>query len=118
MANDAERKYALYAMPLTAENILAAANERFSRATPTPEPGYVLVYTDGDQPNGSREITAEQADLLTAADARWLMDCGAALSAEALEKHKTEIFKGLSEDLENLERELQRAKEKIEQRGE
>ena len=40
--------YRLYALPLTANNIRAAAQERFSRATPTPAPGYVLVYTDGE----------------------------------------------------------------------
>ena len=59
MANDAKQSYKLYALPLTTENILAAANERFSRATPTPEPGYVLIYSEGQKPEGSTEITAE-----------------------------------------------------------
>ena len=115
MANDAKKKYALYALPLTAENIMAAAEERFSRATPTPEPGYVLIYTDGQQPKGSQTITAERADMLTAADARWLMDCAAALAAEELEKHKSEVLQGLSESVEALEAELHRKKEELSQ---
>lgn len=110
---NAEKKYALYALPLTTENIMLAANERFSRATPTPSPGYVLIYTSGEQPSGAAEITAEHADLLSAADARFLMDCGAALAAEELEKHKPEVLKGLSETVEALEAELERKKQEI-----
>lgn len=117
MANDA-KKYTLYALPLTAENIMAAANERFSRATPTPEPGYVLIYSNGDAPKDATEITAEHAELLSPADARWLLDSGAALAAEELEKHKPEVLKGLSDSIEALEAELQRRKDEISQRGE
>lgn len=115
MANDAKKKYALYALPLTTQNILAAAEERFSRATPTPEPGYVLIYTDGEKPQGSQEITADRAEMLTAADARFLLDSAAALAAEELEKHKAEALKGLSESVETLEAELRRKKEELSQ---
>ena len=118
IANDAIQKYKLYALPLTTENIMAAANERFSRATPTPEPGYVLIYTNGEAPKGATEITEEHADLLSTADARWLMDTGAALAAEEIEKHKPEVLKGISESIEALEEELKRKKEEISQRGE
>ena len=113
MEKDAEKRYALYALPLTTDNIMLAANERFSRATPTPSPGYVLIYTNGEQPRGATEITAEHADLLSAADARFLMDCGAALAAEELEKHKPEVLKGLSETVEAREAELERKKKEI-----
>lgn len=113
MANDATEKYRLYALPLTNDNILIAAHERFSRATPTPEPGYVLIYTNGEKPDGAVCIDADHASLLTAADARWLLDSGAALAAEELEKHKPEVLKGLSESIEALEEELKRKKQEI-----
>lgn len=116
MEENAKKKYALYALPLTTQNILTAAGERFSRATPTPEPGYVLIYTCGEKPQGSQEITAERANMLSAADARWLLDSGAALAAEELEKHKKEALQGLSESVEALEAELQRKKEQLSNR--
>ena len=121
MAKDAKKAYKLYALPLTTENILIAAEERFSRATPTPEPGYVLIYTNGNKPEGAKEIKAEHAELLSPADARWLLDTGAALVAEEIEKHKPEILKGLqelSESMEVLENELKKKKDEISQRGE
>ena len=117
MANDAKQSYKLYALPLTTENILAAANERFSRATPTPEPGYVLIYSAGQKPEGSTEITAEHAELLSPADARWLLDSGAALAAEEIEKHKPEVLKGLSDSIEALENALKVKKEEIKNEG-
>ena len=115
MESDARKKYALYALPLTEDNIRTAADARFSRATPTPEPGYVLIYTDGKMPKGAQEITPERASMLTAADARFLLDSAAALAAEELEKHKTEALQGLSESVEALEAELKRKKEELSQ---
>ena len=110
--------YRLYAMPLTANNIRAAAQERFSRATPSPAPGYVLVYTDGEKPRGSEEITKERVDLLSPADERWLFDSNTALIAEQIELHKPEVMKGLSESIAALETELRKKKAELEARGE
>lgn len=118
MEQNAEKRYRLFALPLTAENIMAAANERFSRATPSPEPGYVLIYSNGDAPEGAKEITDEHVDLLSAQDARWLLGNAATLAAEELEKHKTEALKGMSESVVALEAELERIKNEIIQRGE
>ena len=118
MENEKERKYALYALPLTGENIAIAAKERFSRATPSPEPGYVLIYNQESAMPGATEITAEHAELLSPADARWLMDIGAALAAEEIEKHKPEVLKGLSESMESLEAELRKVKDEFKNRRE
>lgn len=109
--------YKLFALPLTATNIAVAAQERFSRATPTPEPGYVLIYTDSDAPNGAEEITKESVGLLSAADERWLFDCNAALIAEQIELHKPDILRGISESIEALETELKKQKEDYDTKG-
>ena len=108
---DAKKTYRLYALPLTAQNIGIAATERFSRATPTPEPGYVLIYTCGEQPQGATEIDESKSALLTQQDLRWLMDSGAAILAEEIEKNTHKVFSNLSESVERLEEELARAKQ-------
>lgn len=119
MPTENEKKtYRLYALPLTAENIGKAANERFSRATPTPEPGYVLIYTAADAPEGAAEITQERADLLTPADVRWLIDSKAAIIADELRKNETEVLKTMGEQVEALEHELRRKKDEITGKGE
>lgn len=118
MGEDAKRTFKLYALPLSAENIAAAANERFSRATPTPEPGYVLIFTDGAAPEHAAEITEETAKLLSPADVRWLIDSNAAIVAEEIERRKPEVLKQLSEQIETLETELRRKKDEITSKGE
>lgn len=120
MATENEKKiYRLYAMPLTAENIGKAANERFSRATPTPEPGYVLIYTAADAPEGALEITQEErGNLLTPADVQWMMDNRAAIIFEALRKNETEVLKTMGKQVEALERELRQKKNEITGKGE
>lgn len=118
MAEESKKTYRLYAMALTNENIAVAANERFSRATPTPSPGYVLIYSDKAQPDGSQEITEDRANLLSQQDVRWLIDSGAAILAEEIEKNKPDILRGMSERLEALETELKRKKEELSTKGE
>lgn len=112
------KKYRLFALPLNNENIEAASKARFSRATPSPEPGYVLIYTDGAKPKQATEITADKTELLSQADVRWLLDSNAALVAEEIEKNRPEIIRGLSERVETLEEELKRKKAELIERGE
>lgn len=118
MAEDAKKTYKLYALPLTAGNIGKAAEERFCRATPTPAPGYVLIYTDGNPAEHALRVTEEFAKLLTQADIRWLMDCNAAIFAEEVEKNRDEVMHSLSDSVEFLEAELKRRKEELETKGE
>lgn len=117
MGNDEKKTYRLYALPLTSENIALAAENRFSRATPSPEPGYVLVYTNGDAVKGAVEIGENNANRLSNADIRWLMDSSAAIMAEEIEKNKPEVIRHLSESVEALEDALQRKKEEIDRKG-
>lgn len=114
----AKTVYRLYAMALTWESIYIAERERFSRATPTPEPGYVLIYTADKQPEGSRIITEQQRDLLTKADMTWLSECGATILAEEAAKNQTQLMESLSERITALEEELKRRKQEFEAKGE
>lgn len=118
MADIEKTVYRLYALQLNSNNISIAAQHRFSRATPTPAPGYVLVYTDGVKPEQSEEITEERAKLLSPADVRWLFDSNAAIIAEEMERNKPEILRGMSERIEALGEELQRRKQELETKGE
>ena len=117
MPDNEKTVYRLYALPLSGENIAIAALERFSRATPTPAPGYVLIYTDGDSPQNSEEITKERVNLLSPADERWLFDSNAAIIAEQIELHKPDILCGLSDSIAALESELKKQKEDYERKG-
>lgn len=117
MADIEKTVYRLYALPLTLENIKVAAQKRFSRATPTPAPGYVLIYTEEEQPEGSKEITKDQINLLSPADEQWLFDSNAVLIAEQIEKKQPEILKGLADSIEALEAELKRQKEAFDMKG-
>lgn len=112
-----KKVYKLYALPTTMESVVMATHERFSRATATPAPGYVLIYTDGAQPNGSKHITEEYKHLLTEADMRWLAECGAAILAEEAEKQDEDFMTVLSERIDALEEALKQKKAELERKG-
>ena len=115
--SDAITTYRLYALPLTTESILTAMNERFSRATPKPEPGYVLIYTAGKQPDGSQQITEDNQTLLSSDDQTWLLESGAVILAEEAAKQQPILMQNLSERVEALEKELERRQREIERKG-
>lgn len=119
MSETTEKKtYRLYALPPSWESVAMAVSERYSRATATPSPGYVLIYSAGEKPKGAREITQETKSLLSDADRQWLMECGAAILAEEAAKQQPELMRSLSERIEALESELKRRKEELEKKGE
>ena len=109
----AKRTYRLYAMPPTWEAIEIAMSEKYSRVTPTPSPGYVLIYSDGDAPKGAQEITAEESERLTSADVKWLVECGANILAEEAAKETPYAMESISERIEALEAELKRKKQEL-----
>lgn len=114
---DGKITYRLYALPLTWESIYIAERERFSRATPTPEPGYVLIYTADKQPERSKAITEQQRELLTKADMTWLAECGATILAEEAARNQSKLMESLSERVTALEEELRRRKQEIKTKG-
>lgn len=100
--DDTARKYRLFALPFAIESAKAATGQRFSRISS----GYVLIYTDGEAPHNSAEITEEEVGRLTKQDARWLYDCNVALLAEETKAHEKEILASVKEQLDKLEEAL------------
>lgn len=96
--------YKLYALELTREGIKTASEQRFCRITPF----YVLVYTDGDAPQDSIEITEEETNRLTKQDEQWLLDCNTAILMEQMHKHEAEISKDVLQRMEKWEQELEK----------
>ena len=78
--------YRLYSLRPTSDNIEMASGERFHRITP----GYILIYTQSEQPDKSVEITIKEAAALTAYDKTWLRDCVKILLIEAVTSEPNE----------------------------
>lgn len=110
-----KKVYRLYALPLTSENIGLAAKERFSRATPSPEPGYVLIYSASVMPDAI-EITENEVSRLSGGDSRWLFDCNTAIIAEEIKRHEEEVVKDMAFRMEALESELRKRKEELDRK--
>lgn len=108
--NEAIIKYRLYALNVTTENAVRAAEERFCRINP----GYILVYTKEEPKYRAMEIAGNDIKKLSAMDKKWLLDCNMAIIAEETVKREPEIAAQISKQLEDLERELEkeRAKQK------
>lgn len=117
MAETEKTVYRLFALPLTTHNISVAAQHRFSRATPSPAPGYVLIYTDGEKPMEATEITSERVNLLSPADERWLFDSNAALIAEQIAQRPQDFPGGIAESIDALEAALKKQKENLDKKG-
>ena len=95
--------YKLYAMPTKPETIDGMGHQRFSRITAE----YTLVYTDGEAPKPSAELTDEDAGRLTEGDRNWLLACNTRLLVEEIERQKPEMLRRLGEKIEEFETILQ-----------
>ena len=113
MENESKRTYRLYALPPTWEAIEIAMSEKYSRVTPTPAPGYVLIYTGGNPPEGAMQITEDESERLTSADVKWLVECGANILAEEVANQTPFAVESLSERIEALETELKKKKQEL-----
>ena len=103
-----ERKYRLFFMLSSPENISFAARNRFTRITPE----YILVYTQKARmkpPVGGVIEISSREDLfrLTATDREWVLDCARSVMYEDLMKSKAEAFYDLSQMVDRLEEELE-----------
>ena len=103
------KRYRLYAMKVTPENMSLAHQERFARITPE----YVLVYTKHKH-TVFAEITDENVKILSDKDRQWLMDCNMALIAEEVVNGKNDFVAEMSVKIAELEKALVREKELIE----
>lgn len=111
------KKYRLFLMKYSLENVKFASSFRFSRVTPN----YILVYAQRARlkpPDGkSGEIKAEELGVTSKQDQGWLMDCVSSLMAEAIKRSEKDDLQRISEMVVRLERELEleaRAGEEIE----
>ena len=94
-------RYHLYAMPTKPETVDGMGHQRFSRITAE----YTLVYTDGEAPQPSAELTDEDAGRLTEGDRNWLLACNTRLLVEDIER--PEMLRRLGEKIEEFETILQ-----------
>lgn len=110
MEKELKIAYKLYAVGVTPDNIKEVSSERFCRITPF----YILVYTAGNPPKDSVEMTQTETHRLSEQDEQWLYDCNIVILAEEAKKHETEIAADMAERLARLEAALKEEKEKQE----
>lgn len=91
--------YKLYAMPTNPKTVDGIGYQRFSRITAE----YTLVYTDGDAPQPSAELTDQDAGRLTEGDRNWLLACNTRLLVEEIERQKPEMLRRIGEKIEEFE---------------
>lgn len=99
-----DKKWKLFALPPTEENLEKAEKSRFCRVTAD----YILIYAEESK---GVEITGENRKRLTDWDRRWLADCRMILDAEQL-KQRAKVSSGeLLDYLDALEEALKREAE-------
>lgn len=104
-----EKVYRLYAMAASHKNIEHAMQARFSRVTP----GYVMIYTDGEAPENSVEITGEDVKRLTKDDEAWLMSCAGRLLMDRLEAEGRHASENLNSMIDRLATALKEERRKL-----
>lgn len=104
-----KKEYRLYALKVDRKSIEAAMRERFNRITPD----YILVYTDGKQPEHSIIMEEDDSKRLNDADVRWLLDCNVVIIAEEMKRREPELSEKISERIDALEAALRAEKEKM-----
>lgn len=98
--------YKLYALRSTTENLEALVDERFTRATRE----YLLLYTTQEKPDNAVEVGLEH---LSIADIQWLQACNEVLVMEQMWQHQQDIAAAMGERIEELEIELKKQKESL-----
>ena len=102
-----KKKYRLFALPTTEENVRRAEKERLSRITVD----YVLIYKSGKPVKDAAEITDAEAYRLTEAERRWLFDSNLALIMEESKNNVDGIMESFSKKLDALEAALEKQKQ-------
>ncbi len=101
------KKYRLYAIPYSLENVEFASEFRFSRVTSD----YILIYTQKARMNipvgKAAEVKENDISLLSKMDGAWLFDCGLSLFADIAANQSKDSIGKLSEMVSRLEEELE-----------
>lgn len=101
--------FRLWALPVTAENIVTAAKNEYARIGDR-----ILIYSDSKRkPKGAYEIT-DEASYLTLSDEEtgWLLRCNLSIYEKFIAEHEEEMKKGQYEFLRALEAELERERQR------
>lgn len=108
------KKYRLFALEYSPENVDFTSQFRFSRVTPK----YILVYAQRSRlnaPNGNAvEVKEEDIGLLSKLDEAWLFDCGISLFADIAAKRDRESMDKLTQMVSRFEQELAIEQEGVE----
>ena len=103
------KPYRLYALLAIRENVDYVVDEPFVRVAGE----YILVYTDGEQPPYSMEISEDIIRKLTPADMNWLWECMIAITMQNLKTEEAQQMQRLSETMVALEQALQAEQAKL-----
>lgn len=93
------RKYRLYAMKITQENISYAISQRFNRITSK----YILVYKTGSAGKGAVEIKNSDLKRLTLTDEKWLLTCNITILQEEALRTAPQTAQYLNDMIDKLE---------------
>lgn len=101
------RKYRLFALPYSLENVDFASSFRFSRVTPE----YILIYAQRTRmkPTDGKAVEVRETDItrLSKKDEEWLFDCGMSLFADIAASQNRDDIERLTEMVNRLEEELE-----------
>lgn len=100
--------YRLFALPMSAEAVQTAQNERFSRVCA----GYALIYTTNSIKGGVEISEEESRKRLSPVETEWLFDCNTAILADEMKRSEKQILASLSQRVTALEANLAEAKRK------
>lgn len=106
-------RYRLYIGTLTEENVTAALNEAYSRATRT----HVLIYKKGRKPDGFKEVTDVDVFRLPVSDQKWLQEVNTEIMRLFLIQHAEEEKRAERKFLTEFEKELEKEREKLAQQA-
>ena len=103
----------LYVAPTRRDTMRTALNEAYAKASGT----HVLIYKQGKKPNGFKEITDAEIELLPSADKEWLRETNLEVTKLFIAEHEAEVQRAGMKFLSEFERELAVEREKLAQQG-
>ena len=101
-------EYRLFAAGYNARTLQIAMETPFARISN----GYILLYKQGEAPEGYKELTPEILEILTKDEREWLQDVNLALMQDFLKAHQEEARKGMIAFGKKFEKELKAELEK------
>ena len=101
--------FRLWALPVTAENIVTAARNEYARIGDR-----ILIYSASKRkPKGAYQITEELSKIVLSDEENgWLLRCNLTIYEKFIEEHEEEMKKGQYDFLRALEAELERERQR------